>query len=98
MAASNGRKKTSTNKNTGRGTKKAAAGSSSRAKKADAARREQDRALFHEIGLIVLFVAMVILFCCNFGMIGPVGNGISGALFGVFGLTAYVVQIGRAHV
>ena len=93
MAASNGRKKTSTNKNTGRGTKKAAAGSSSRAKKADAARREQDRALFHEIGLIVLFVAMVILFCCNFGMIGPVGNGISGALFGVFGLTAYVVPV-----
>ena len=39
---------------------------------------------FHEIGLIVLFVAMLILFCCNFGIIGPVGNAISGVLFGIF--------------
>ena len=90
MAASNGRKKTSSNKSTGRGTKK---GAPARTKKADAARREQDRALFHEIGLIALFVAMVILFCCNFGLIGPVGNSISGFLFGVFGLTAYVVPV-----
>ncbi len=93
MAASNGRKKTSSNKSTGRGTKKSTAGSSGRSKKVDAVRREQDSALFHEIGLIVLFVAMVILFCCNFGIIGPVGDSISGVLFGVFGLTAYVLPV-----
>lgn len=93
MAASNGRKKTSSNKSTGKGTKKSTAGSSGRAKKADAARRAQDSALFHEIGLIALFVAMVILFCCNFGIIGLVGDSISDVLFGVFGLTAYVVPV-----
>lgn len=54
---------------------------------------EKDSALFHEIGLIVLFVAMAILFFCNFGVIGPVGDAISGFLFGLFGLTAYVVPV-----
>ena len=53
----------------------------------------QDRELFHEIGLIILFVAMVILFLCNFGLIGPVGNTISDVLFGVFGFTAYIAPI-----
>lgn len=52
-----------------------------------------DGALFHEIGLIVLFILMVILFCCNFGIIGPVGDAVSGFLFGVFGFTAYVAPI-----
>ena len=97
MAASKGRK-TSSNASSGKrqtaksvGTRKTAA--SSRSKKADAARRAQDGALFHEIGLIVLFVAMVLLFFCNFGLIGPGGNAVSGFLFGVFGLTAYVFPI-----
>lgn len=96
MAASNGRKKTSANKSAGsraKGTGKNKAGSRERTNKADTARVEQDRALFHEIGLIVLLVAMVILFFCNFGMIGPVGNSISAFLFGVFGLTAYAAPV-----
>ena len=62
-------------------------------RKKDNRQLEQDSALFHEIGLIVLFVAMVLLFCCNFGLIGPVGDAISGFLFGVFGFSAYVVPI-----
>ncbi len=53
----------------------------------------QDSALFHEIGLIVLFVAMAILFFCNFGLIGPVGDYISGVLFGLFGFTAYIAPV-----
>ncbi|MCM1056185.1 MAG: DNA translocase FtsK [Firmicutes bacterium] len=52
-----------------------------------------DGALFHEIGLIALFVLMVILFCCNFGIIGPVGDAVSGFLFGVFGFTAYAAPV-----
>ena len=66
---------------------------SSRKKKADAAREEQDSALFHEIGLIALFVVMVLLFCCNFGIVGPVGNAVSGVLFGLFGLITYVLPL-----
>ncbi len=49
--------------------------------------------MFHEIGLIIFFIAMVILFLCNFGLIGPVGNAIRGILFGIFGLTAYIVPV-----
>ena len=72
---------------------KRAAGTSSRGKKADAARNAQESALFHEIGLIVLFVVMVLLFLCNFGVIGPAGDAVSGALFGIFGLIAYAVPL-----
>ncbi len=54
---------------------------------------EQDSALFHEIGLIALFVVMVLLFLCNFGIVGPVGNGVRNILFGIFGFEAYVTPI-----
>lgn len=54
---------------------------------------QKESELLHEIGLIIFFILMVILFLCNFGIIGPVGNVISGILFGVFGLTAYVVPV-----
>ena len=59
----------------------------------DVEREAQDSALFHEIGLIVLFIAMVLLFCCNFGIIGPVGDAVSGVLFGFFGLIAYILPL-----
>lgn len=67
--------------------------STTRSRSRQAQRSAQDSELFHEIGLIVLFVAMLILFCCNFGIIGPVGNVISGILFGIFGFTAYIAPI-----
>lgn len=75
--------------------KKGKAGSSKGrgAKKAENLRMAEDSALFHEIGLIALFAAMVILFCCNFGIIGPVGDAVSGFLFGVFGFAAYAMPI-----
>ena len=81
MASSSGKRTSSSNR-----TRKSTTNSRSR----QAQRTAQDSELFHEIGLIVLFVVMVILFCCNFGIIGPVGNAISGVLFGIFGFTAYI--------
>ena len=51
-------------------------------KKKNTYQKAQDSALFHEIGLIVLFVAMVVLFCCNFGVIGPVGDSVSAVMLG----------------
>ncbi len=82
MASASGKKNTSAKR---RNTKK---------KSADVKRRAAaDSALYHEIGLIVLFVVMVLLFCCNFGLIGPVGNAISGFMFGLFGLEAYIVPV-----
>ena len=84
MASSSGKRTSSSGR-----TRKSTTGSRSR----QAQRTAQDSELFHEIGLIVLFVVMVILFCCNFGIIGPVGNAISGVLFGIFGFTAYIAPI-----
>ena len=84
MASSSGKRTSSSNR-----TRKSTTNSRSR----QAQRTAQDSELFHEIGLIVLFVVMVILFCCNFGIIGPVGNAISGVLFGIFGFTAYIAPV-----
>ena len=93
MAASNGRKSSSANKSSYRKTAKGSAGTSARKRKEAEARAARDRALFHEIGLIALFAVMVFLFCCNFGIIGPGGDTVSGVLFGVFGLSAYVLPV-----
>ena len=84
MASSSGKRTSSSNR-----TRKSTTNSRSR----QVQRTAQDSELFHEIGLIVLFVVMVILFCCNFGIIGPVGNAVSGVLFGIFGFTAYIAPI-----
>lgn len=84
MASSSGKRTSSSNR-----TRKSTTNSRSR----QAQRTAQDSELFHEIGLIVLFVVMMILFCCNFGIIGPVGNAVSGVLFGIFGFTAYIAPI-----
>lgn len=97
MAASNGRRASSSNSNS-KNTKTSAREISSRSTtsrktQTDPQQMAKDSALFHEIGLIVLFVAMVILFFCNFGIIGPVGDAISGFLFGLFGFTAYAVPV-----
>lgn len=91
MAASNGRKSSTSNKKNTRSTKGTKTSASRR--KEEAARLAQESALFHEIGLIMLFAVMVFLFCCNFGIIGPVGNAVSGVLFGLFGLTAYAAPV-----
>lgn len=88
MAQTKGRKTSSSSRNRKRTTSKK---SGSRRTSAYDAKRESE--LFHEIGLIIFFVVMVILFLCNFGIIGPVGNAVSGCLFGLFGLTAYVVPV-----
>ena len=62
-------------------------------KKIDYEQAVKDSAMYHEISLIILFVAMVFLFFCNFGVIGAVGNAISKVMFGLFGFTAYVAPI-----
>lgn len=62
-------------------------------RKIDYEQAAKDSAMYHEIGLIILFVAMVFLFFCNFGLVGAVGNAVSGFMFGLFGFTAYVAPI-----
>ena len=56
-------------------------------------RTEQERMISNELTLLILLAVAVMLFLCNFGVIGPVGNAISGFLFGIFGLLAYIAPI-----
>lgn len=52
-----------------------------------------DQAIRNEILLFVLAAVALILFLCNFGVIGTVGNAVSGVMFGLFGLLAYVAPL-----
>lgn len=85
MAASSGKKTSSSKKSSSR--------TNTRSKSTKAKQAAQDSALFHEIGLLILLVIMLILFFCNFGIIGPVGDAISSVMFGLFGFTAYIAPV-----
>ena len=89
MASASGKRTSSSAKSNRSSAKK----SNTRRKNTKASQAAKDSELFHEIGLIILFVAMLFLFLCNFGIIGPVGDMISGVLFGIFGLTAYIAPV-----
>lgn len=94
------------NQGRGTGTKKSGTGTSGRKSTASgrksgntaAAERNMrgepmDTAIRNEILLIACFALAVILFLCNFGIVGKVGNAVSSFMFGVFGLFAYVAPI-----
>ncbi len=96
MASTSGRKASPSGKKTaGSSTarRKSSAKSSAASRNRKIQQSAKDSELFREIGLIILFVAMVLLFLCNFGVIGPVGEAVSGVMFGLFGFTSYVVPI-----
>lgn len=50
----------------------------------------QESVVRSEILLIGVLAAAVLLFLCNFGVIGTVGDAVSGVMFGLFGIMAYV--------
>lgn len=76
------RKKTTSGRNTSRG-------------KNQKSRRGEPMAVAirNEILLIVLLALAIILFLCNFGIVGAVGDAVSTFMFGFFGLTAYVAPV-----
>ena len=84
------------NQSTGR---KSSSGSRTYQKKTTASRNNSsksepmDAAIKNEIILIALFAVSIFLFLCNFGVGGVVGNTIRDILFGIFGLTEYVMPI-----
>ncbi len=81
-----------TKKNTGR--KSTASRSGSRGKNSGSRKNSTTNfAITNEVVLIGVFAVAIILFLCNFGIIGPVGDAISSVLFGIFGLTAYVAPV-----
>ncbi len=91
--ATSSQRRTSSSNTTRKKTTKSTNKKTTTSKKPTAVDYRKESEMLDEIGLIVFFVLMVILFLCNFGIIGVVGNTISGVLFGLFGLTAYIVPV-----
>ena len=79
-------------KNTTRSTTRSTTKKTTTTAKAKAANR-QDQELWYEVGLIVMFAFMVFLFLCNFGLVGPIGVFFKNIMFGLFGLTAYILPV-----
>lgn len=52
-----------------------------------------DVAIRNEILLIVFLALAIILFLCNFGVVGKAGDAVSDVMFGIFGLTAYIAPV-----
>lgn len=53
----------------------------------------QEPALSNEILLIVSFAFCILLFLCNFSIMGPFGKTVKGVMFGIFGIVAYILPI-----
>lgn len=93
-AQSSAKKKTTTSSNRSRSTgsqKKPQTKNSTARRKPQA--EPMDTAIRNEILLIGLLALAVILFLCNFGIVGKAGNAVSDVMFGIFGLLAYVAPI-----
>ncbi len=88
MASTSGRKKTTSSGRRNTSNKKSGRGNS-----ASRTRTNEERLISNEVLLILTFAVGVLLFLCNFGLIGPVGDAISRFMFGIFGLTAYIAPV-----
>lgn len=79
----NGGKRTTNSRSTGR------------SGRSNAARRGEpmDIAIRNEIILIAFLALSVILFLCNFGIVGKIGDAVSTFMFGIFGLMAYIMPV-----
>ncbi|MBD5467132.1 MAG: DNA translocase FtsK [Lachnospiraceae bacterium] len=53
----------------------------------------QEPALSNEILLIVSFAFCILLFLCNFSIMGPFGKTVKGVMFGMFGIVAYILPV-----
>lgn len=102
MASNQGRSQTSAKKRTGSNSKARSGNtnyhkSTQRKQESTGSRKynsePMDSAIRNEIMLIVSLALAVILFLCNFGVVGKAGNVVSDIMFGVFGLTAYIAPI-----
>ena len=90
MASNQGRgtgvsakRKTTNSRNTG------SAGNAGRQQRGE----PMDMAIRNEIIVIAFLALAIILFLCNFGIVGAVGNAVSSFMFGIFGLLAYVAPL-----
>ena len=84
--SSSKRSTTTSNRNTNRNRQ-------SQPGKRESQAQPMDIAIRNEILLIVFLALAIVLFLCNFGVVGSFGNAVSNFMFGIFGLTAYIAPI-----
>ena len=91
MATNNGRKRSNTTNRSG--SKKTANGrtnTSSKNKKNNRTISDEDLLIVNYAVIIGSICLCALLFLCNFGLVGPFGDVVSGIMFGLFGKMAYV--------
>ena len=98
MASSQGGSRSSTRKNpasSNRNTNRSRQAQSGKEKSGSRTVQAEpmDIAIRNEILLIVFLALAIVLFLCNFGIVGSFGNAVSNFMFGLFGLMAYITPI-----
>lgn len=96
MAASQGGNRSSAKKKTTTSNRNTSGNRQTQTRKRNTAGRAaqpMDVAIRNEILLLVFLALAVILFLCNFGIVGKAGNAVSSVMFGIFGLTAYITPV-----
>ncbi len=88
MASTSGRKKT-----TSSGRRNTSNRNSGRRTGTQRTRTNEERLISNEVLLLITLAVGALLFLCNFGIIGPVGDAVSKVMFGIFGLTAYIAPV-----
>lgn len=86
------------NSSTKRKTSNSSRSNSSRSRNTANSRSKQvqddfNEELTNEIVMILVLAVLLLLFLCNFRILGVVGNAVSDVMFGLFGLVAYVAPI-----
>lgn len=97
MASGSNNRSTSNSRNTtSRGTTTRGTSTTRKRTSTQAARRKQNtinEQTMNDIVSILLVGICVFLFLCNFKIIGSFGDAISGFMFGIFGLMAYIAPL-----
>ena len=98
MASGQGGSRSSTKKSTASSNRNTSRGRQSQQGNERSGRRTaqsepMDIAIRNEILLIVFLALAIVLFLCNFGIVGSIGNAVSNFMFGLFGLMAYIAPI-----
>ena len=88
MATTTNRKRNTTKKNTSTGKRSTTKNNSSSRKMS-----EEDLLIINYVVIIGSILLCVLLFLCNFGLVGSAGDFVSKIMFGLFGKMAYIFPV-----
>ena len=78
---------------TRRSTRRSSGSKSTSSRRKNVREEELDYSLKSELIVIGVIALTIFLFLCNFGVCGALGSAVSGVLFGLFGITAYIAPL-----